>query len=118
LVEITDEFMDAILARVRPYTILFLKVGPHYQPPEARPPELAAIVREHGRRNMQLREEGKMALVGPVAGARPIVGICIFTVPEDEARALMEDDPAIKANLFVPEYATWYGSPGDGLPLA
>lgn len=118
MVEITDEFMDARLARTRPYTMLFLKVGPNYLPPETRPPEQAAIVREHGRRNMQLREEGKMALVGPVGGARPIVGICIFTVPEEEARTLMRDDPAVNAGLFLTEYATWYGAPGDGLPAA
>lgn len=110
--------MDARLARVRPYTMLLLKVGPNYVPPETRPPALASIIREHGRRNMQLREEGKMALVGPVGGARPIVGICLFTVSEDEARELMKDDPAVNAGLFVTDYATWYGVPGDGLPKA
>jgi hypothetical protein len=110
--------MQARLALARGYTLLFLKVGPNYQPPDRRPPEQAAIIKEHGRRNMQLREDGKMALVGPVSGAPPIVGLCIFTVPEDEARELMRADPAVNAGLFVVEYATWYGVPGDGLPAA
>ena len=118
MVEITDEMMRARLDRVRSYAMLFLKVGPNYLPPETRPPELAAIIKEHGRRNMQLRAEGKIALVAPLGGARPIVGICVFTVPEDEARELMRADPAVKAGIFVVDYATWYGVPGDSLPPA
>lgn len=108
--------MASRLAQMRPYTLLLLRVGPRYLPPDSRPPEQAAIIREHGRRNMQLREEGKMALVGPVGGASPIVGLCVFTVPEAEARELMKDDPAVNAGLFLTDYATWYGAPGDGLP--
>ena len=73
------------------------------------------IIREHRRRNMQLRAEGKMALGAPVAGARPLVGLAVFVVPEPEARALMADDPAVQAGILTAEYATWFGVPGDAL---
>src|SRR3569623_1672220 len=97
---------------------MLLKVGPNYQPPDARPPEMAAIVREHGRRNMELQAAGKMPSVGPISGALPIAGLCIFSVSETEARALMEGDPALLAGMFVAEYSTWYVVPGDSLPVS
>jgi hypothetical protein len=108
--------MDARLATVRGYCMVLLKAGPAYLPPDARPPEQAKIVREHGRRNMALRDAGKMAMVGPLGNARPIVGICIMTVGEAETGALMDADPAVQAGIFTYVLATWYGSPGDGLP--
>ncbi len=116
MVEISDETMDTRLAKVRGYCLLILKAGANYVPPDTRPPDQAAIIREHGRRNMKLRAEGKMALVAPIAGARPMVGLAVFTVPEAEARALMADDPAVLAGILAAEWATWFGAPGDALP--
>jgi hypothetical protein len=118
MIEITDEYMDARLARVRAYPMLLLKAGPAYIPPDSRPPEQAKIIREHGRRNMQLQVEGKMPLVGPLMGLRPTVGMCVFAVPEVEARALMAEDPAVQAGIFTLEWGTWFGVPGDALPEA
>jgi len=116
MVDITDDDMKSRLAQVHAYCLLLLKAGPAYQSPDVRSPEQAAIVREHGRRNMQLQAEGKIALVGPVGGARPIVGMSVFTVPEAEARAIMAADPAVQAGILTADFATWYGFPGDGLP--
>lgn len=115
MVEISDEFMDARLERVRSYCLMFLKVGPNYLPPEQRPSEMSKVIREHGRRNMQLRVEGKMTLVAPVGGVRPVVGIVVFAVPEPEAKEIMRLDPAVKAGIFELQWGTWYGSPGDAL---
>lgn len=116
MVEITDEFMRERLSRMRGWTTLLLKAGPNYQPQATRSPEQAAIVREHGRRNMQLQVDGKVALVGPLHNAFPIVGLCVFTVAEAEARELMAGDPALQAGLFTLDFATWFGAPGDSLP--
>jgi hypothetical protein len=115
-VTISDAQMAARLERVRPYVMVLLKAGPAYVPPDTRPPEQAAIVKEHGRRNMALRDEGKMAMVGPVHQARPIMGICIMTIDETQTRAIMDADPAVRAGIFVYDLATWFGAPGDGLP--
>ena len=118
MVEITDEYMNARLEASRAYCMLFLKAGPAYQPHDVRSPEQAAIIREHGRNNMQLQAEGKMVLVGPISGARPIVGMSVFTIPEAEAREIMARDPAVVAGILVPEFATWFSFPGDKLPEA
>jgi hypothetical protein len=67
---------------------------------------------------MKLKAEGKKALVGPLEGGGDLVGITVFAVGVEEARALMEDDPAVRAGIFVYDVATWYGAPGDGLPAA
>ncbi len=116
--EITDDYIKTKVASGRGYATLLLKKGPAYEPPNARSAEKAAIVWEHVRRNMQLQQAGKKALVGPVTGGGDIVGITVFTVPEAEARALMEDDPAVKAGIFSFEFVTWFEFPGDGLPAA
>ncbi len=117
MIAISDAEMDARLAKVQAYCLVLLKAGPAYVPPDTRPPEQAKIVREHGRRNMALRRDGKMAMVAPVRNVWPIVGMCIMAVDEDETRAIMDGDPGIHAGIFTYDLATWYGVPGDGLPV-
>ena len=116
MVEITDEYMDRRLKLAKQYCTVLLKAGPNYQPPNVRSPEQAAIVREHGRRNMKLRAEGKMLLVGPIGGGLPIVGLCILSVSEAETRELMEGDGAVQAGILTYHLVTLHGFPGDGLP--
>jgi hypothetical protein len=115
---ISDEVMQARLETVRPYVAAFLKKGPAYTPPDARSPSDAAIVKEHGRRNMLLQSEGKLAIVGPLTGAGDIVGFYVFAAPETEVRAILESDVAVQASIFSFEIVTLYGFPGDRLPPA
>lgn len=118
MVEITDDVMEARLATVRPYTLVLLRKGPAYLPPEVRTAGQAAIVREHGRRNMALQDERRIAIVGPLGNGGDFVGLYVFTVPEAEARSIMAGDPALKAQIFTYEVMTFYGFPGDALPPA
>jgi predicted small lipoprotein YifL len=115
MIEISDETMRSTLATVRSYGLLLLKKGPNYLPPDARPPEQKAIIWEHGRRNMALRAEGKMPLVGPVGRGGDVVGMCVFDVPEAEIHTLMKGDPALIAGLFTYEVLDWFAFPGDSL---
>lgn len=118
MVEITDDYMKARLATVRPYTMVVLKKGPAYMPPDTRTAEQGQIVREHGRRNMALQAEGKLAIVGPLHGGGDSVGLYIFTVPEAEVRTIMDADVAYRAQIFTYEVMTLFGFPGDSLPPA
>ena len=118
MAEISDDYLDARLETVRPYVVVLLRKGPAYVPPDTRPPELGAIVREHGRRNMGLQAEGKLAIVGPLGGGGEVVGLYVFTVSQDEVRAIMDGDPACLAQIFTYEVADFYGFPGDALPPA
>jgi hypothetical protein len=113
---ITDEVMHERLETVRPYVAVFLKKGPAYTPPDARTPADAAIVWEHGRRNMQLQSEGRLAIVGPLTGAGEVVGLYVFAVPEAEVRSILDGDVAVQASIFTFEIVTLYGFPGDALP--
>lgn len=115
---VTDEEMNARLETVRPYTAVFLKKGPAYSPPDRRSAGDSKTVREHGRRNMQLQAEHKLAIVGPLTGAGDTVGFYIFAVPEAEVRTIMESDGAVLASIFTFEIATLHGFPGDALPPA
>jgi YCII-related domain len=108
---ITDEFMLQMRAKARAYCIVMLKVGPQYTQPGAE-----QIIWEHGRRNYALRAEGLLAMVGPVTDTSDIRGFGIFTVSVDEARTIMDEDPGVKAGVFVYELHPWRSFPGDSLP--
>lgn len=111
MAEITDDFMRSVLPKARVYAAVFLKAGPNYRSEEAR-----TVIWEHGRRNFALRAEGKLALVGPIADDSDYCGIGIFNTSQDEARAIMREDPGVKAGIFTFEVHPWRSFPGDSLP--
>jgi uncharacterized protein YciI len=61
---------------------------------------------------IRLSNEGKLTVAGPLGkNEKAYRGIFILNVQTiDEAKALVETDPSIKAKLFEVEYFTWYGS--------
>ena len=118
MVEISDDEMQARLATARPYVLVVLRKGPAYIAPDLRPEEQGRIVREHGRRNMALQAEGKLAIVGPLQGGGELVGLYIFAVPEAEVRGIMDADVAYRAGIFTYDVMTIFGFPGDALPPA
>ena len=58
----------------------------------------------------KLAKEGKLAVAGPfMKNERNYRGIYVFNVETiEEAQALVETDPAIKANLLEAELTPWY----------
>jgi hypothetical protein len=110
MTEITDEYMQGMLAKIKPYCIALLK-------PAANPPSenVQQILWEHGRRNFGLRAEGKVSIVAPVSREADVAGLYIFNVSEEEAIEILKDDPAVKAGIF--EYSTYscMSFPGDSL---
>lgn len=108
---ITDEFMRAMLANTRPYTIALLKKTPKLNAPEG-----PATIWEHGRRNFSLRAEGILAIVCPVTDDSQWAGIGIFDAPPDQTARILDDDPAIKAGVLSYEVHSVRSLPGDSLP--
>jgi uncharacterized protein YciI len=106
---ISDEEMQAELARSQTYSFVVLLPGPDI---EAATREL---IWEHGRRNFQLRNEGVLNVVGPLLDGGEIQGICIFNVSADEAAKIMDGDPAVEAGIFTYEVHPFRGFPGDAL---
>jgi uncharacterized protein YciI len=58
-----------------------------------------------------LRRTGKLMASGPIEGADQLSEILIFRrIPDDEARRLVEDDPAVKSGAIRPEFHRWWSA--------
>ncbi|HME51184.1 MAG TPA: hypothetical protein VKM55_03125 [Candidatus Lokiarchaeia archaeon] len=111
MAEITDEFMRQILGASKDYCIVLLKTKRGIKKAGAE-----KIIWEHGRRNFFLRAEGKLPIVFRVTDDSNLAGIGIFNATEDEVKAILEEDPAVKAGIFACEIHPCKSFPGDCLP--
>jgi hypothetical protein len=107
---ITDDYMHDRISQAKTYCLVVLKPTPQYFA-EGSPP----IVWEHGRRNMALQAAGIMPIVCPV-GDDDISGIGICNTDPEKARAIMAEDPGVRAGIFSLEVHVCRGFPGDALP--
>ena len=108
---ITDAYMRDMLAKTRSYVVMILRGTNKLNEPGAE-----AIVWEHGRRNFQLRADGLLAIVCPIRDGSGISGVGIFNTTVDEAKAIMDGDPAVQAGLFIYDLHACRSFPGDALP--
>ncbi|MFL5734796.1 MAG: hypothetical protein ACJ78Q_16690 [Chloroflexia bacterium] len=111
MTNITDEFMLEMLSTTKPYCVLILWAGPN-----SNHPDREKIVWEHGRRNFVLRAEGLLSIVCPVSGGGEVSGIGIFNAAVEEVKKIMDEDPAVKAGVFVYDLYASRSFPGDCLP--
>jgi uncharacterized protein YciI len=66
-------------------------------------------LRAHNEYLAGLRRDGKLAASGDVEGDPALAAIVIFNrLPDDEARRLIEADPAVKSGLLRVEYHRWW----------
>jgi uncharacterized protein len=93
---------------MRRYVMAFLKAGPD----RSHDAETAArLQRGHLDNIRRLAEDGRLVLAGPFLDAGEIRGIFVFAVDTlEEARALVETDPAVQAGRLSMELHPWYGS--------
>ena len=102
--------------KMRTYFMALLKRGPAWS--AERTPEAIAAGEGHMANIQRLAACGKLLIAGPFdpgptppAGA--LAGIFIFDVPTlEEAVALTQTDPAVKAGRFAVEILPWYGPTG------
>jgi hypothetical protein len=107
----TDEEMGQLLPTAKAYCVVILKKGPNFDD-DATP----GIIWEHGRRNFGLRDDGVMPVVLPVTDGSEVCGVCVFAAADDEATAIMNDDPGVAAGVFTYQVHACRGFPGDALP--
>lgn len=91
------------------YVFVILKTG-EYQPTDQA--ELSQLFRGHMENIQRLVKEGKLIVAGPF-GANNLTwrGLFILDVKTvEEAKALVQTDPAVKAKLFNVDLVPWYGS--------
>lgn len=71
----------------------------------------AQLMQAHLKNIGRLSKEGKLAIAGPFMDGGNYAGVYIFAVSKvEEAKALVETDPAVKAGVFAFEMHPWYGS--------
>jgi hypothetical protein len=99
------------MAQTREYCIVILKAGPNRHKAG-----VETVIREHGRRNFALREEGVLSIVCPVADGSEVSGIGIFNASVEAVRDIMEGDPGVQAGIFIYETHPCRSFPGDRLP--
>ncbi|MBO2450887.1 hypothetical protein J4573_27585 [Actinomadura barringtoniae] len=108
---VSDDEMRAGMATTKAYTAVILLPGPEYGTAEAAP-----IVWEHGRRNFGLRADGVLDIVCPVTdGGGEVCGIGIFNADLEATRAVMAEDPGVKAGVFTFTAYPVRSFPGDQL---
>lgn len=110
----TKPAFDAALAKklgaddygMRQYVMAFLKPGPTKITDKA---EITKLQMAHLQNIERLAKEGKLAVAGPFTDGKEIEGILIFNVKTvEEAKALTETDPGIKAGVFAMELHPFY----------
>lgn len=93
------------------YYMVFLRRGPAWT--SAATPETTKVSQGHMANIQRLTKEGRMVVAGPFEGQtgdRALTGIFVLRVASmEEAKALTENDPAVKAGRFVYEIAPWWG---------
>lgn len=92
--------------------VLLVRPAGRKEIPEA---EAEAIQREHLAHLTKMGESGKMVVAGPFGDQRDasLRGACLYRVATvEEARALAEADPAVKAGRLRVEVVTWYVGKG------
>lgn len=88
--------------------------------PDGRPkrnePGVEKIIWEHGRRNFALRADGVLPIVCPVNDGSNVKGVGIFNASVEQVKKIMDEDPGVKAGVFVYGIHVCRGFPRDCLP--
>lgn len=87
--------------------VLLLRAHPQ---PELGDVDRARIQQEHLDYLTHLGEQGPLIIAGPFGEQTDenLRGLCVMSVPQEEALALMRQDPSVRAGVFRCEAATWY----------
>lgn len=93
---------------MRNYVIAFLRTGPTKIENKE---EVSKLFAGHLANINRLAAEGKMPVAGPFSKDADFRGMFILAVETvEEAKALVETDPAVKAGLLQADYHKWWGS--------
>jgi hypothetical protein len=102
--------MQQISSKSKEYSLVILRRNPKWDGAE-----VDEIIWEHGRKNFTLLADGLLSLLFQVDDNSELSGISIFNASLDETKEIMNEDPGIKAGVFVYEAHTCRGIPGSYL---
>ncbi len=106
----TPQYMQSRRSVARQYTLVILRLGPALRDDEARNERLQL---EHLQHLTKLQILGKLILNGPMLAEHEIVGISVYAAGLEEARALAEADPKVKAGYLTVEAIPWMAVPSE-----
>ena len=92
------------------YTLVFLRQGPTPYDDESRRERLQV---EHLQHLTKLQMIGKLVLNGPTLIEHDILGVSIYAAELEEARALAEADPKVRAGHLTVEAIPWIAVPNE-----
>lgn len=93
------------------YYVALLFRGPKWTP--AVTPEVERLQKEHLANLRRMADSGKLILAGPFTDDGKLRGIFVFRVDSiEEAKALADADPAVKAGRLVVEIHPWLSAKG------
>jgi len=93
------------------YTLVLMKRGEKWDP---RAQAVSDILQQHYAFLDKLTSEENVAVAGPfpVNAHTDLNGVAIFRVAVDKTSQLLQDDPAIKAGVLIPEVHPWITGKG------
>ncbi len=94
----------------RRYTLVFLHRGPA---PRDDQPRYEDIHLQHLQHLTKLQLAGKLVLNGPTLVEHDINGVSVYAAELDEARAMAEADPKVRAGYLSVEAIPWMAVPSD-----
>ena len=94
------------------YYFSFLRRGPKWTPEKT--PETEKLQAAHMSNINAMAKTGKLVIAGPFENAGDYAGVFVFKVGSlEEAKALAESDPAVKAGRLVAEVHPWMVAQGS-----
>ena len=92
------------------YIMVFLKEGPNRKQSKE---VVEKIQKEHLDHLTSMYQEGMLLMAGPFEDENSVKGILVLSLDRiEEAKARVEQDPAIKAGRLIAEYHQWYTKSG------
>jgi uncharacterized protein YciI len=89
------------------FQMAILKKGAKWNTTEQ--PQKNSILHQHLRNIVSLLQSGKAIIAGPFGDDTDLAGIFIFRAASiEEAKTLVDADPAVKAELITPEMHPWF----------
>ena len=91
--------MKDVPLNMRPYVVAFVVAGPSYSGDDG--PERRALLEKHRGFVRRLVEQEKLRLAGPFTDDGSFFGLAIVAAKSsEEARAWLDEDPAVQAGVF------------------
>jgi uncharacterized protein YciI len=92
------------------YVVGLLRKGPKWTPGSTA--ETQKIQEGHMANIRRMGETGKLVVAGPFLDGGDLRGIFIFKATMEEAQAMANEDPAVKAGRLVIDFHPWFAAKG------